>query len=61
MTQVAMEKFSTLTPENMLTHILDKKLRPTTAKHAKVFDICKHIEHGGEISDLNDLGPVVLS
>ena len=24
-----------LTPENMLTHILDKKLRPTTAKHAE--------------------------
>merc|ERR1711990_1081495 len=55
------ERFSMLTPENMLTHILDKKLRPTTAKHAEVFDICKHVEHGGEISDLNDLGPVVLS
>ena len=26
-----------------------------------MFDICKHVEHGGEISDLNDLGPVVLS
>ena len=26
-----------------------------------VFDICKHVEHGGDISDLNDLGPVVLS
>ena len=29
------ERFSMLTPENMLTHILDKKLRPTTAKHAE--------------------------
>ena len=29
------ERFSMLTPENMLTHILDKKLRPTTSKHAE--------------------------
>ena len=29
------ERFSMLTPENMLTHILDKKLRPTTAKHSE--------------------------
>merc|ERR1712212_771706 len=45
----------------MLGQILDKKLRPASAKYTEVFDICKHIEHGGEITDLNDLGPVVLS
>merc|ERR1711970_1020207 len=55
------EKFSILTPEMILNQVQDKKNRPTSAKYTEVFDTCKNIETGGEVVELNEVGPVVLA
>jgi len=59
--QVTRERFSILTAEYILASIQDKKNRPTSAKFSEVFDSCKHVETGADITDINDLGPVQLA